>query len=279
VAADNIVSLGERLKQRREELGLSQVQAARELDVARTAYRLWEMEAARPAPDRWRLIARWLGISVATMLLAEELIDRDEAADIEDTHGQFNDKGEWDRTASLETGDFFAQERSLIAREAEAGMLTGAEVARLGETYGRVKRSSIDGRTRGWRRAELVKALPADPEAPGLGRAAVRVAAAGIAEATMEDAELLTSELVTDSVRRAAASSEIVLHIVVARDAIRIEVTDPGAKAKRSGRAGPTSGPAMALVAEIASRWGAERDDESNRTWFELDIPPPGTTT
>jgi anti-sigma regulatory factor (Ser/Thr protein kinase) len=103
------------------------------------------------------------------------------------------------------------------------------------------------------------------------------VAAAGIAEATMEEAELLTSELVTDSVRRAAASSEIVLHVVVARDAIRIEVTDHGAK--RSGRAGPTTGPAMALVAEIASRWGAERDDESNRTWFELDIPPPGTTT
>lgn len=52
-----IISLGRRLKQRRAELGLSQAQAARELDVARTAYRLWEMEAAKPAPDRWRLLA------------------------------------------------------------------------------------------------------------------------------------------------------------------------------------------------------------------------------
>lgn len=37
-----VVSLGGRPKQRRAELGLSQAQAARELDVTRTAYRLWE---------------------------------------------------------------------------------------------------------------------------------------------------------------------------------------------------------------------------------------------
>jgi DNA-binding XRE family transcriptional regulator len=50
MAADEVISLAERLKQRREELGISQSQAARELDVARTAYRLWELEAAKPAP-------------------------------------------------------------------------------------------------------------------------------------------------------------------------------------------------------------------------------------
>ena len=53
-----IIPLGTRLRQRREQLGLTQTQAARELDVARTAYRLWEMEAARPSPDRWRVIAK-----------------------------------------------------------------------------------------------------------------------------------------------------------------------------------------------------------------------------
>src|SRR6188508_3862808 len=76
----SVISIAERLKQRREELGMSQSQAARELDVARTAYRLWEMEAAKPAPDRWRLIASWLGVSVTTMLLAEDLVSEDEAA-------------------------------------------------------------------------------------------------------------------------------------------------------------------------------------------------------
>ena len=57
-----VISLAERLKSRREQLGLSQAQAARELDVARTAYRLWEMEAAKPQPDRWRLISRGWGL-------------------------------------------------------------------------------------------------------------------------------------------------------------------------------------------------------------------------
>ena len=47
MASSSVVSIAERLKQRREELGISQSQAARGLDVARTAYRLWEMEAAQ----------------------------------------------------------------------------------------------------------------------------------------------------------------------------------------------------------------------------------------
>src|SRR6188474_1726624 len=79
-SSEAVISLADRLKQRRDELGISQAQAARELDVARTAYRLWEMEAAKPAPDRWRLIAHWLGVSVTTMLLAEDLVSEDEAA-------------------------------------------------------------------------------------------------------------------------------------------------------------------------------------------------------
>jgi len=46
-ATAKIIPLGERLRSRREERGLSQAQAARELDVARTAYRLWEDSPAR----------------------------------------------------------------------------------------------------------------------------------------------------------------------------------------------------------------------------------------
>src|SRR6188508_1007679 len=79
-AEAKVIPLGERLRTHRAEHGLSQAQAARELDVARTAYRLWEMEAAKPSPDRWRLIASWLGVSVTTMLLAEDRVSEDEAA-------------------------------------------------------------------------------------------------------------------------------------------------------------------------------------------------------
>src|SRR5690242_21725306 len=106
--ASNVVSLAERLKERREELGLSQAQAARELDVARTAYRLWEMEAAQPAPDRWRLISRWLGVSVTTMLLADELISEAEAAAATVTEADFGRAGrDWDTIGASNMGDFF----------------------------------------------------------------------------------------------------------------------------------------------------------------------------
>ena len=61
----DIIPLGARLKQRRQQLGLSQAQVARELEVARTAYRLWEMEAARPSPGPWRPNANLGGQSVS----------------------------------------------------------------------------------------------------------------------------------------------------------------------------------------------------------------------
>src|SRR6187455_2273313 len=100
-AQAKVIPLGERLRTHRAEHGLSQAQAARELDVARTAYRLWEMEAAKPAPDRWRLIARWLGVSIATMLLAEELIDASEAAAADTVSHRAEQGGEaWDELSA-----------------------------------------------------------------------------------------------------------------------------------------------------------------------------------
>ena len=110
-------------QQHRTERGLSQAQAARELDVARTAYRLWEMEAAKPSPDRWRLIARWLGVSISTMLLAEDLIDAEDAGAADDIAGRSAGSASKDGTTSLrrtpETSSSRSARRSL-ARPAEA---------------------------------------------------------------------------------------------------------------------------------------------------------------
>src|SRR5690242_21006406 len=117
-----VVSLGGRLKQRRTELGLSQAQAARELDVARTAYRLWEMEAAKPSPDRWRLLSSWLGISVTTMLLADDLVSEEEASRSEIAETSFGRSGrDWDTTGSAQAGDFFEQGRALVSDAVTSG--------------------------------------------------------------------------------------------------------------------------------------------------------------
>lgn len=135
-----IISLGRRLKQRRAELGLSQAQAARELDVARTAYRLWEMEAAKPAPDRWRLLSRWLGVSVTAMLLADELISEADA-EASTVAPAEPDEAERDRdiTAAASEGGFFEQSRTLIEDGVASGSITPAQAEELSVVLARLE--------------------------------------------------------------------------------------------------------------------------------------------
>ena len=139
--SEGLPSLAARLKARREELGLSQAQAARELEVARTAYRLWELEAARPAPDRWRLVARWLGVSMSTLLLAEDLISSDEA----DASTVAADRFEAatgtssDVEAEGEAGDFFDQAQSIIDRSIERGLLSADEAGQFRTMFRRIQ--------------------------------------------------------------------------------------------------------------------------------------------
>jgi transcriptional regulator with XRE-family HTH domain len=137
----DVISLGDRLKAHREQLGISQSQAARELDVARTAYRLWEMEAARPAPDRWRLLSRWLGISMTTLLLAEGLISDEESHRSDDAAERYIQAiGEnSDLAAEREEGDFFRQAQSLIDKSLEQGLVSAEEAGRFRDMFERIK--------------------------------------------------------------------------------------------------------------------------------------------
>jgi transcriptional regulator with XRE-family HTH domain len=135
-------SLANRLKARRAELGLSQSQAARELDVARTAYRLWELEAARPAPDRWRLVARWLGVSMSTLLLAEGLISDHESAAAAVAADRFQDATGTspDVEAEEQSGSFFEQAQSMIDRSIERGLLSADEAGQFRSMFLRIEK-------------------------------------------------------------------------------------------------------------------------------------------
>jgi transcriptional regulator with XRE-family HTH domain/anti-sigma regulatory factor (Ser/Thr protein kinase) len=274
--AEQVVSLGERLKERRKQLGISQAQAARELEVARTAYRLWEMEAAKPAPDRWRLISRWLGVSVAALLLADDLMQADEARRAEVIAARFGPWG-WDSESAREDGSWFEQERSLIARAEEEGRLTGRDAAGLAQVLDKVELRELARATSGWRSAEFHRALPVDGSAPALGRAALLVAAAGVPEQILLDAELLTSELLTNSVRHGPIDAEVItLRISVGERMLRVEVADAGSGQARRRMSDHEDGWGLRLVRELATRWGGGRSDGRNVTWFELDIPGPG---
>jgi DNA-binding XRE family transcriptional regulator len=128
---------------------MSQAQAARELDVARTAYRLWELEAAKPAPDRWRLVARWLGVSMTTLFLAEGLINEDEAADVGAADSRYGpESGETaDAAAEREGGSFFDQADSFLDVSLERGIITANEAGQFRTMFRRIQRGLAAGGT------------------------------------------------------------------------------------------------------------------------------------
>jgi transcriptional regulator with XRE-family HTH domain len=274
-----VISLAERLRQRREELGLSQAQAARELDVARTAYRLWELEAAKPAPDRWRLISRWLGVSVTTMLLAEELMTEDEAAMSERAAVDFGRSGRnWDEVGAAQAGGFFAQARALIADGSASGDISDEQAQALTFLVARIEQERVEMATHEWEPTELRKTLAANDLAPKTAREAISFVAADLPREILESARLLTSELVTNSVRHGPNNRDatVGLAVTVERSMLRVDVADDSPVGARPRAPGEDGGFGLTIVAAFASRWGARREGARNVTWFELDLPVPG---
>jgi len=279
VQPEGVVSLAERLKSRREELGISQSQAARELDVARTAYRLWEMEAAKPAPDRWRLIASWLGVSVTTMLFAEDLMSDQEAA-LGEVIDFARPGRDWNTTRTSKSGSFFEQVRSLIDDGAESGDINTEQAAALRFVLEQVEEESETVESDPWTPAELRRTLPANTAAARTAREAVVFVAEGIPQQELETARLLVTELVTNSVRHApnGRRATVDLTVSVERDLLHIEVADRSPTPARPKPPSHEGGYGLALVDAMASRWGAEQRSGRNVTWFDLELPLPGRT-
>jgi len=276
-----VVSLAERLKQRREELGISQSQAARELDVARTAYRLWEMEAAKPSPDRWRLISRWLGVSVTTMLLAEDLLSEEEAAYGEVAAVDFARSGrDWDTVGAAEVGDFFEQARALLAEGASGGHISKDQAAALTFVFERIEAERPSTETRGWEASQLRKSYVADERAPRAAREALAMIADDLPEDLLETGRLLISELVSDDVVHASAGmgGTVGLYVEVDEDKLRVEVSG-GSQGGKLVPVGDLDSYGLMIVDALSSRWGTAREDDLNMTWFELDVPSPGGGT
>jgi anti-sigma regulatory factor (Ser/Thr protein kinase) len=116
-----------------------------------------------------------------------------------------------------------------------------------------------------------------------------RHAVAGLAPylepSVAENAELLVSELVTNSVRHAGLPEEACIEFSVRASAevLMVEVADAGQgfdhttapRPPRSAGSAEPSGWGLFLVDRIADRWGAVQMDGETRVWFELS---PGAT-
>jgi len=121
--------------------------------------------------------------------------------------------------------------------------------------------------------------LPRTSPSARLARRGVRgVAAAHGVDSTV--AELLVSELVGNAVRHSGASDDadaVVLRVTVDGGVLRVELDDCSERMPElpEGAAEDAeSGRGLLLVAELATRWGAQSSAGGKRVWFEVACEP-----
>lgn len=95
----------------------------------------------------------------------------------------------------------------------------------------------------------------------------------------LDDAQLLTTELVNNAVVH--ASSAVRLRLRLTARCLRVEVTDNGTGVlhRQHSRLDDTRGRGLHLVEALSTSWGTAADRGGKVVWFELDrtdVPPPG---
>ena len=99
----------------------------------------------------------------------------------------------------------------------------------------------------------------------------------GLSDLMLRDAVLLTTELVSNSVRHAGLGADDLIHVHVDRDdgTVRVSVRDGGTWAPADGTVGSIrpspgaeSGWGLYLVDKLATRWGTHH---GGGFWFELE--------
>ncbi|GAA2776139.1 SpoIIE family protein phosphatase [Kitasatospora aburaviensis] len=115
--------------------------------------------------------------------------------------------------------------------------------------------------------------LPAEPTAVSRARRLVRATLAewGVEELT-DTAELLVSELVTNSVRYASAPIGVRLTL---GETLLVEISDPLPDPPRERHAAEADegGRGLELVRRLALRWGARAEGMGKVVWFEQALP------
>jgi serine/threonine-protein kinase RsbW len=119
--------------------------------------------------------------------------------------------------------------------------------------------------------------LKLDAKAPATARAIVASRLRDRWPAPVSDrAQLLTSELVTNSVRHSHAPAEasVVFRLDLSQGAIRLEVEDPGRRGAVAPRAPDLNGGGgfgLSLVQQLSERWGVERVAAGGtRVWAQI---------
>ena len=117
--------------------------------------------------------------------------------------------------------------------------------------------------------SDVLLRLPPDPTAARRARRALQES--GVPEDLQHTVDLLTTELIANSVRHAELGDgqEITFAARFVDDFIRCEIHDPG-PGFDPDRAMEGKGFGLRMVSKLASRWGVEAD-HGTRVWFEVD--------
>jgi anti-sigma regulatory factor (Ser/Thr protein kinase) len=120
------------------------------------------------------------------------------------------------------------------------------------------------------------RVVPSRPAAFAEARRFVRETAATAPRQVLDDAMLLTSELVTNAVRHGGPSSEDTVELTVSIDAreLRVSVRDrgPGFDPDRLPEPTDNGGWGLDLVRSLSSRWGVDPSDDGTDVWFAIDL-------
>jgi hypothetical protein len=132
---------------------------------------------------------------------------------------------------------------------------------------------------RQWDRA--VFDLPANRRAPHLARRLVGATLEGWqVESLLDDAQLVTSELVTNAVMHAPAPEGYELQLSRRPRGVRLGLIDgsstPPMIRLNDDRPG---GRGLRIIEALASGWGHEEHDGGKRVWVDLDDPTPSRET
>lgn len=118
-------------------------------------------------------------------------------------------------------------------------------------------------------RAEL--RLPLSDEAPAHARRFLRSASCATHHSeVVEDAVLLVSELVTNSVKH--GGPPVVVAVDCDGEALQVRVRDgsPTMPTPRDALHSDESGRGLALVKTISAAWGVDPEPDGKRVWFKL---------
>ncbi len=123
---------------------------------------------------------------------------------------------------------------------------------------------------------EIDLRLRPDANSPAEARRSLEALRPSLNDLLVDDAVLLVSEIVSNSVRHASLDKSDAIHVRIwgSSSTLHVDVIDPGPgfdpeRIEPSGREG---GWGLRLLDRLATRWGVERNDET-KVWFELTDP------